>query len=105
MFWVRQTTREVVVGLVCVLSSLSETPGRLCRDHAAVQCTEAQRRNSQPLNVVAALVALLTSRAVGERRLHDTGRSCYWLLAGLFPLVGILVLLYICLQPRTEGSR
>jgi uncharacterized membrane protein YhaH (DUF805 family) len=37
------------------------------------------------------------------RRLHDTGRSGWWLLLMLVPLVGPLVLLYWYVQPSEEA--
>lgn len=40
------------------------------------------------------LALILPSLAVGARRLHDVGRSGWWLLIGLIPLVGFLVLLF-----------
>jgi uncharacterized membrane protein YhaH (DUF805 family) len=39
------------------------------------------------------LATLLPSLAVAARRLHDTGRSGWWLLIFLIPLVGVIVLL------------
>jgi uncharacterized membrane protein YhaH (DUF805 family) len=40
-----------------------------------------------------ALVVLVPAIAVSIRRLHDTGRSGWWLLIALIPLVGPIVLL------------
>ncbi len=40
------------------------------------------------------LTVFLPSLAVGTRRLHDTGRSGWWQLLFLIPLVGLIVLLY-----------
>lgn len=40
------------------------------------------------------LAVFLPSLAVGTRRLHDTGRSGWWQLLFLIPLVGLIVLLY-----------
>lgn len=42
------------------------------------------------------LAVLLPSLALAVRRLHDTGRSGWWILIGLVPLVGgiILIVLY-----------
>jgi hypothetical protein len=48
-------------------------------------------------------VADLVGRLEG-RRLHDTGRSAWWLLIGLVPLVGFLVLLWWFVQKGTDGS-
>ncbi len=45
------------------------------------------------LGLIYALAVLVPTLAVGVRRLHDTGRSGWWLLITLIPLVGSLVLL------------
>jgi uncharacterized membrane protein YhaH (DUF805 family) len=48
-----------------------------------------------------ALAVLLPALGVAVRRLHDTGRSGWWLLIGLVPFVGAIVLLvFFC----TEGQ-
>ena len=47
---------------------------------------------------VYSLAVLIPSIAVGVRRLHDTGRTGWWMFIGLIPLVGILVLLYFFVQ-------
>ena len=46
------------------------------------------------LSSIAGLALLLPNLAVGVRRLHDTGRTGWWLLIGLVPFIGIIVLLY-----------
>src|SRR5262249_6440371 len=53
--------------------------------------------------VLAVLGLLLPGLGVGVRRLHDTGKSGWWILLGLIPLIG-LVLLYFMAQPGTEGA-
>ena len=57
-----------------------------------------------PLSLILYLGLLLPSIAVSIRRLHDTGRSGWWLLIGLIPIVGALVLLYFYVQPSEEGD-
>jgi uncharacterized membrane protein YhaH (DUF805 family) len=43
------------------------------------------------------LAVFLPSLAVLVRRLHDTGRSGLWVLIGLVPLVGFIILLvFLC---------
>jgi uncharacterized membrane protein YhaH (DUF805 family) len=39
----------------------------------------------------------------GVRRLHDTGKSGWWLLMGIVPLIGIILLFYMA-QPGDEGT-
>jgi uncharacterized membrane protein YhaH (DUF805 family) len=58
----------------------------------------------QPLSLLTALLILLPSIAVTARRLHDTDRTAWWLLVGLVPLVGNLVLLFFYVQQGTEGE-
>ncbi|MBL1143184.1 MAG: DUF805 domain-containing protein [Proteobacteria bacterium] len=45
------------------------------------------------LSGVLSLVAIIPSLSIAARRLHDTGRSGWWLLISLLPLIGIIVLL------------
>lgn len=56
------------------------------------------------LSGIYALVVLIPSIAVGFRRLHDTGRSAWWLLIGFIPLIGIIVLLVFMVQDSQEGE-
>ena len=44
------------------------------------------------------------SGAVAIRRLHDTDRSGWWLLLGLIPFVGQLILLYFWIQEGDTGD-
>ncbi|MFE8729916.1 DUF805 domain-containing protein, partial [Aeromonas hydrophila] len=46
------------------------------------------------LSAIYSLAVLLPSLAVAVRRLHDTDRSGWWLLIGLIPVIGTLVLIY-----------
>jgi uncharacterized membrane protein YhaH (DUF805 family) len=40
------------------------------------------------------LAVLIPSLAVSVRRLHDTGRSGWWILLGIIPLLGLVVLFF-----------
>jgi uncharacterized membrane protein YhaH (DUF805 family) len=51
-----------------------------------------------------ALAVLLPSLGVGIRRLHDTGRSGWWLLIALVPLVGAIVLIVFFVQESNPGD-
>ena len=57
----------------------------------------------QPVSFIASLGLLLPNLAVSARRLHDTDRSAWWLLLGLIPLIGTLVLLFFYVQRGTDG--
>lgn len=50
------------------------------------------------------LAVLIPSLAVTVRRLHDTDRSGWWLLIGLVPLIGAVVLLVFMLLDGTPGD-
>ena len=51
-----------------------------------------------------ALAVLLPSLAVGVRRLHDTNRSGWWLLIGLIPCIGFIVLIVFLVQDSQAGD-
>jgi uncharacterized membrane protein YhaH (DUF805 family) len=56
------------------------------------------------VNPLFALATLLPSIAVGVRRLHDTDRSGWWLLLGLIPLIGTIILIVWFCYRGTVGS-
>ena len=63
--------------------------------------------NSQALTVVSylySLAVLIPSLAVGIRRLHDTGRSGWWVLIGFIPLIGAIVLFIFTVLDSQPGD-
>jgi uncharacterized membrane protein YhaH (DUF805 family) len=56
------------------------------------------------LGVIYSLAVLLPSITVSARRLHDIGRSGWWLLIAFIPLIGALILIYWYIQPSQDGS-
>jgi uncharacterized membrane protein YhaH (DUF805 family) len=57
------------------------------------------------LQYLYSLAVLLPGLGVSVRRLHDTGRSGWWLLISLVPLIGAIVLLVFLVsdsQPDTN---
>ena len=52
------------------------------------------------------LAVLIPSIAVSVRRLHDTDRSGWWLLIGLVPLIGAIVLLvFMVLDSKPDENQ
>src|SRR5690625_3022688 len=49
------------------------------------------------------LAIIIPSIAVGVRRLHDTGRSGFWLLLVFIPVVGPLIILVMMLLNSQPG--
>jgi uncharacterized membrane protein YhaH (DUF805 family) len=58
----------------------------------------------KPLTGLLTLALLLPNLGIAARRLHDIDRSAWWLLLGVIPIVGWLVLIYWYVQPGTAGS-
>ncbi len=50
------------------------------------------------------LLSMIPLLALKFRRLHDTGRSAWWLLIGLVPFFGALVLLVFLVLDGTPGQ-
>ena len=56
------------------------------------------------LRLLLALALIVPGLAVAVRRMHDSDRSGWWLLVGLVPVIGwVVVLVFYCL-PGTPGS-
>ncbi len=56
-----------------------------------------------PLSLIVLLAVFLPSIAVSVRRLHDTGRSGWWLLLVFLPIIGGLVLLIFFVLEGHKG--
>ena len=50
------------------------------------------------LQFVFALAMLIPSFSVGIRRLHDSGKSGWWMLVAFVPFLGIFILIYLWVQ-------
>ena len=68
-----------------------------------------ERQNSENLSLIVWLIfgayTLCGGVCVSIRRLHDIGKSGYWLLLGLIPLIGAIVLLIMfCFPSKPEEN-
>ncbi len=55
-------------------------------------------------SAVFALAMFIPSLAVGVRRLHDVGRTGWWILLSLVPIIGFIVLLIFAVQDSQPGT-
>ncbi|WP_353950375.1 DUF805 domain-containing protein [Knoellia sp. S7-12] len=51
-----------------------------------------------PLSAIFGLATLIPTLAVSARRFHDTGRSGWWTLIWLIPVVGWIMAIVMCAQ-------
>ena len=56
------------------------------------------------LGFIYSLAVLVPTLAIGARRLHDTGKSGWWQLLLLIPLVGLIILIIFWAQPSQQGK-
>jgi uncharacterized membrane protein YhaH (DUF805 family) len=56
------------------------------------------------LSGIYSLAVLIPSLAVLVRRLHDTNRSGWWILIGLIPIIGWIVLLVFMVEDSNPGQ-
>ena len=50
------------------------------------------------------LAMLLPNLGVAVRRLHDIGRSGWWIFIAIIPIVGWILIIYWYAQPGTSGA-
>lgn len=54
--------------------------------------------------LIVALALVVPSLSIGARRLHDTGRSGWWQLLSLIPLIGAIVLIVFWAQDSHDAN-
>lgn len=59
---------------------------------------------TQVLGALYGLVMLIPGLAVGARRLHDIGRTGWWQLIALIPIIGVIVLIVFYVQDSDPGD-
>ncbi len=67
--------------------------------------TMSDTTNVGVIGTIASLALLLPSIAVAIRRLHDTSRSGWWILIGLIPIVGwIILIVFYCQDSHGDNE-
>ena len=62
-------------------------------------------RDESVLALLYILAILLPNLAVTVRRLHDTGKSAWWLLLGIVPLIGLVLLVFMAQDSQAGGNQ
>jgi len=88
-----QILASAAIGLIFGHSALMMDPTAIAVDHTG-----------GIISNLWALVNLLPGLSLGVRRLHDIGKSGWWLLIVLIPLIGVIVLLVWCCQKSDAGA-
>ena len=60
---------------------------------------------TEVLNIIYSLALLIPSISICARRLHDTGRSGWWQLIIIIPLVGLIVMIVFLSQDSKENNQ
>jgi uncharacterized membrane protein YhaH (DUF805 family) len=97
-FW---TLFAIIISVVAML-----VDGMIFPDLMTAQMTDAGasfQSQGGPISLVVSLGLLLPGLAMAVRRLHDTDRSGWWLLIGLIPLIGLIVLIVWYVTEGTKG--
>ena len=66
--------------------------------------TPEQAQQGGILQIILGLGLLIPTLALTIRRLHDIGKSGWWFLIVLIPIIGALVLIYFYVQDSQAGS-
>jgi uncharacterized membrane protein YhaH (DUF805 family) len=56
------------------------------------------------ISMIIALVLLVPSVSIAARRLHDTGRTGWWQLIALIPIVGFIILIVFLAQDSHDAN-
>ncbi len=60
--------------------------------------------DAQIVGALFSLAVFVPAVCVAGRRLHDTGRSAWWLLISFVPVIGALVLIWWFIQRGADGA-
>ncbi|MFC4409097.1 DUF805 domain-containing protein [Chungangia koreensis] len=83
-YWMFVLINAIIILVLSILESLMGLPGIISGLYS--------------------LAVLLPSLAVSVRRLHDTGKSGWWILLGLIPFVGTIILLVFFVLDSEDGA-
>lgn len=93
----------IIVACVAVLLDYTFFPGYMSASATMGDGMASAQANGGPITAIMSLLLFLPGLAMTVRRLHDTDRSGWWILIGLIPLVGAIILLVWYVSDGTGG--
>ena len=96
-FWLFQLVHFIIAAVLWVVDFMVFFEGSMSRvsDEAFALF---------PISMIYALLVLIPVLGLGVRRLHDIGRSGWWLLIGFVPFIGFVVLLVFAVRKGDDGD-
>jgi len=90
-FWLKYFLPLAVLGIVASIIDVALFGGE-----ATATTTDSSASfflSTGPVTLIVSLLTIVPSISSSVTRLHDTGRSAWWLLIGLVPIAGFIVLI------------
>jgi uncharacterized membrane protein YhaH (DUF805 family) len=82
-----------IIFYVVVYAILAIVDGIVFGGYVAMTRDSFSASSSGPLQAIFALGSFIPMLAVAFRRLHDINKTAWWILLGLIPLVGTIILI------------
>ena len=101
LFWLFIALATIVLSIVEVLLGIGT--GQTVRSVTDYSYGYASYHDMGWLTGLFGLAMFIPHFAVAVRRLHDTDRSGWWLLIGLVPVIGVVVLFVLLVMGGTRG--
>lgn len=92
--------------LVGAITALLDTALGLDSAHVDLRLGPVFFRESGLLTILSSAFLLLPNLGVAVRRLHDVGRTGWWLLVAVVPCLGVLLLVvFLCTRGQLVANR
>jgi uncharacterized membrane protein YhaH (DUF805 family) len=93
----------VIVAIIAIYLDMRYFPEWVTASAAVAEGTASAQATGGPITALVGLGLFLPGLAVTVRRLHDTDRRGWWILLGLIPIIGIIVLIVFYCTAGTPG--
>ncbi len=100
-FWV---LFAIIVASIALVLDMRFFPDSVTATAGVEDGMASAQATGGPITALVGLALFLPGLAMTIRRLHDTDRSGWWILLGLIPIIGIIVLIVWYCTDGTRGS-